>query len=192
MSAIRMNFEAPGQLQVNPKRKRGRPRKNIDMKNYQVLVGNPHIAEVNLQSLAKAVNRVNRVNRLIQQHSHDIQNPVAHFPKTERGRPPKKRGRGRPRKARHSGMAAFFPEYQKKKRKSHRGRPSVRAYWIADGYVGNKLYVTYIGQGTKNNATIEAKSLIGHKLGSKVITKVMLSGPYPLEDGRPDSSWPRL
>ncbi len=158
MSAIRMNFEAPGQLKVNPKRKRGRPRKNIDMKNYGILVSNP----------------------------------VAHFPKTERGRPPKKRGRGRPRKAKHSGMAAFFPEYQKKKRKAGKGRPSAKAYWIADAYVGNKLYATYIGQGTKNNATIEAKSLIGYKLGSRTVTKVMLSGPYPLEDGRPDSSWPRL
>jgi len=197
-SGIRDNLELINNIINNPrKRDRGRPRKNppgishapasfIQRDHLQSILNNP-MSNSSLNRLEKDIDKIKEKVYRAQFNS----NPVAHFPKTSRGRPSKKK-RGRPRIAKHTGSAAFFQEYQKKKRKSHKGRPTVNGYWIADAYVNNKLYATYIGKGTKNNATIEAKNLIGYKLGSKIIDKVMLSGPYPFEDGKPDSSWPRL
>jgi len=87
-------------------------------------------------------------------------NPM-HFPLTKRGRP---RKRGRPSKAKGKMFS--------------RGRKAHIAWWILDLYRGTTLLTTAMGQGTKANATLEAKSMMGRHIRHKTVNKITLSGPY--------------
>lgn len=84
-----------------------------------------------------------------------------HFPKTKAGRP---RKRGRPSKAKGKIFSS--------------GRKPKILYWVLDLYKQDTLLTTLIGQGTKEQASSEAKGMIGRHIKHKTVTKAMLSGPY--------------
>lgn len=135
-----------------------------------------------------------------------LSNPVAHFPRTARGRPRKV---GRPSKFKKIGRDVFSSEHdfsnkiKQKTRltsKKKRGRPIKNDYWILDCYIKGILIATYIGEGAKSTAMKEASEMLNKPLETHgkimapmaFIDKVELAGPYPREDGKPDHTWPRL
>lgn len=167
----------------NPKHKKHR---NINL--------NPFISDKSIDDLETLTSKI-KINSI-----KSITNPVAHFPRTGRGRPRKHAGPGRPTKFKKVGKSVFSEQEKTRRARKKRGRPIRNDYWILDCYVKGILIATYIGEGAKSTALREASDMLNKPLQTEgkiidsvgIIDKVELAGPYPREDGKPTPAWPRL